>query len=308
MISRYPGMYVGIIVLTALFALLGLWLPVFWADNAWVLAVALILLIGIPHGATDHLIFSRLGVERFGRNKWILFFSGYLGLMLLYGILWWLAPVLSLGLFLVMSAYHFGQSNWSFLWEKSALGGVVVSMIWGSWVIFTPLLLQAETSLVIVAQIIGKPLQVPTNLWMGAIALLVFNLLAMGYIFSRGWIGIKEFSREIFHVILLELLFFTCPLVLSFAVYFTLWHALGSMQDQVDFFSRYEPRYRWLEYFRQVIPMTVLALLGLAGFVAWQYTRLLEGNIAAMFVFIAILTLPHMILMEKLYKILNNAK
>jgi len=308
MISRYPGVYIGIIILTLVFALLGILLPVFWTNNAWVVAVALILLVGIPHGATDHLIFSRLGIAQLGQNKWLLFFSGYLGLMLAYGLLWWVAPTASLVLFLVMSVYHFGQSNWSFLWEKRKLAGITASMIWGMWVIFTPLLLQAESSLAIIGQIIGRPVVVPDAIWIGAPVLFVLNLLMMGYLWGRGWLERQEFTREIFHLILLEVLFLTCPLLLSFAVYFTLWHALGSMQDQVDFFARYEPRYRWLEYIKQVIPMTVLALLGLAGFVAWQYTQLLEGNLAAMFVFIAILTLPHMILMEKLYNILNNAK
>lgn len=308
MIIRYPILYAVILSLTLLLLLSGVLMPQFWSQYSWIVAVVLILFVGIPHGATDHLIFSRLSLRQWGRVKWSLFFLAYLGLMGLYALGWWQFPVFSLVLFLLMSAYHFGQANWSFMPLPRKKAQFVVSLIWGLWVIFTPLLFHSETSLAIVSQIVGSPVEISgnTSLWAGL--LLLVNLSMVLYLRFRGWINRNDFLREVLHLALLELSFFVLPLLLSFAVYFTLWHSLGSMQDQVAFFSGDRPKYRWGHYLRQILPMTILALLGLGAFVFWQYSDLMEGNLASLFVFIAVLTLPHMILMEKLYENLNNSK
>jgi hypothetical protein len=40
------------------------------------------------------------------------FFIKYLFSMLLYGIVWWLFPTLSLLAFIAMASYHFGEIDW----------------------------------------------------------------------------------------------------------------------------------------------------------------------------------------------------
>lgn len=307
MIYRYPALYFGIILFTALLAISGLVFPGLWGAQSWIPAIVLIVLVGIPHGAADHLIFDRLSRERRGSSRWIYFFVSYLGLMLLYGLLWWQLPVFSLFLFLMISAYHFGQANWSYLpIEKKSLR-ILIGTIWGIWALFTPLLLQFDAAAAIIAQIAGQEPVIPGNKLFLAALLFGVNLSLILFLRIRGLLQKNEFIRETLHLVLLELLFFNLPLLLSFAVFFTLWHSLGSMQDQVAFFSEGKKSYRWIHYLKQVLPMTVMALLGLAGFVWWQYSSLLEGNLGSLFVFISILTLPHMILMEYLYENLNNS-
>jgi Brp/Blh family beta-carotene 15,15'-monooxygenase len=67
----------------------------------------ILVMVGIPHGGIDHLIHNP-DIRPRGLVHFIL---GYLLLMLVYGLLWWLLPMAALLAFLVMSAYHFGQSH-----------------------------------------------------------------------------------------------------------------------------------------------------------------------------------------------------
>ena len=67
-----------------------------------------ILLIGIPHGAIDHILFFKK--RSFSQLK---FYSIYLGLILLFLLLWIFFPFWSLLLFLLISAFHFGESQFS---------------------------------------------------------------------------------------------------------------------------------------------------------------------------------------------------
>jgi lycopene beta-cyclase len=70
-----------------------------------ILALGL-LIIGIPHGALDHLLLKK-------KSESILRFVGqYLFIIGLYLICWKLNSVLSLLVFLLFSSFHFGESEW----------------------------------------------------------------------------------------------------------------------------------------------------------------------------------------------------
>jgi Brp/Blh family beta-carotene 15,15'-monooxygenase len=71
-----------------------------------------LLLVGIPHGAIDHILFLDSN-----KVKPVYFYGAYLGLMMLYVVLWFFFPFLCFVFFLLMSAYHFGQSQFSELYK-----------------------------------------------------------------------------------------------------------------------------------------------------------------------------------------------
>ncbi|MEY3598138.1 MAG: hypothetical protein RL521_560 [Bacteroidota bacterium] len=90
----------------------------------WGLIILLIglLVVGIPHGALDHVIEScKLGTKRF-----INFLGLYVLLMGLMTMIWFYNPAWALVIFLVYSAVHFGQTD-GIEWELSN----VVSWLWG---------------------------------------------------------------------------------------------------------------------------------------------------------------------------------
>ncbi len=87
------------------------------SEVATLVLVGVMALCGMPHGALDVLLAKRLG---FGRSpaaliRFLAFYIAAVGAMLL---LWFAAPAAALGLFLLLSAYHFAED-----WE-GALGPI----------------------------------------------------------------------------------------------------------------------------------------------------------------------------------------
>jgi Brp/Blh family beta-carotene 15,15'-monooxygenase len=79
-------------------------------DSHWIemsLFALILLVVGIPHGAIDHLISNPV----FEIRSFKFFLMKYISLIGLYLIVWYFFPLLALLAFLVMSAYHFGQTH-----------------------------------------------------------------------------------------------------------------------------------------------------------------------------------------------------
>ena len=74
------------------------------------LFLIIMLSIGIPHGSVDHIIaFINPEARRF--NSKLIFYIVYLSLILINIILWIISPFLGLLIFLLISCYHFGETQ-----------------------------------------------------------------------------------------------------------------------------------------------------------------------------------------------------
>ena len=74
------------------------------------IAIAFVMLIGVPHGGLDGAIARRAGWSKtfFG---WLIFHTSYLLLAIMVVVIWWYFPGVSLTIFLLLSAIHFGTSD-----------------------------------------------------------------------------------------------------------------------------------------------------------------------------------------------------
>ncbi|MFN5627810.1 MAG: lycopene cyclase family protein, partial [Bacteroidota bacterium] len=94
-----------------------IFLPNDTAVNISYVAISIgLLLIGIPHGAVDHLL------QKDKKIALLPFVLNYLFILLLYFILWQFLPLFSLLFFIVYSSFHFGES------ELEELGIKIVSI------------------------------------------------------------------------------------------------------------------------------------------------------------------------------------
>ena len=90
-----------------------------WTYPVWFTVVVLAVLVGlfgISHGAIDHILASDV-LGWIKPSQQFRFMGQYLAVMLLYGFLWLFAPVLGFWLFLLYSAWHFGQSDALLIWN-----------------------------------------------------------------------------------------------------------------------------------------------------------------------------------------------
>jgi Brp/Blh family beta-carotene 15,15'-monooxygenase len=280
----------------------------FISASSFLLAVSLIILIGIPHGANDHLLFFNLIQNKLmGRNNpKVLFYGTYIGLMLLYAGVWYVFPLFSLFLFLIISVYHFGQSNLYTAHVESKFFKLLSILISGIFVLMTPILAHFETALPVITTLTQNNILVDISFEQGREIAFYLGMLTLIYwtflIITKRISGKKGIENLLNHLLLFGL-FYTAPLWLGFSVYFTLWHAIPSMEDQIKFFKRSREDYHFGNYIREIIPYTILALFGLAVALKFSGQYITQNQtLALLFAFIAVITLPHMIMMELFYQ------
>lgn len=304
---RNPRIQLMVQLFTLIIIMLSLIKHELFVSSSLVVALVLIVLIGIPHGANDHLLFFNLINKRVDEKneKSTLFFSSYIGLILLYVCCWYLFPTFSLGLFILISIYHFGQSNVYISPIESKFVKLISIFLSGSFVLLTPIFAHIETALPVIQTLTKNPDFLVISDKLGnklAISTGILMIIHWVILMLSKHINLKDGLIEILNVFLLFGLFYYSPLWIGFAIYFTLWHAIPSIEDQINFFKTTRENYNLGKYIREIFPFSLIALLGL--FLAFQFSGdyiSVNQGLALLFSFIAVITLPHMIMMDLLY-------
>ena len=294
-----------VIGLSLLFIVLGPWIESLSSVLQLLIILGIVSLVGIPHGATDYLIFQKISERDQKIGAWGPFIVIYLMTMGVYGLLWLLAPFLSLVIFLVISAYHFGQSNWHDKTGKNIWANAFIYLGWGSFVVLIPMFFHWEACAPILTALSGYNwIAFPSQYFLvAASGLFLINLAISTGLYFKDIIDERRWLLELGSLILLGLLFWRTPLLVGFAIYFGIWHSLGSLVDQLYHFRKIDPSIQWKSLGQAALPYTVAALLGLALFAfvpAGQANEYLA--IGGGLVFISLVTMPHMILIEHLYE------
>jgi len=260
---------------------------------------------GLPHGATDHLI-DRFRQEKQGRPfVWSRFLAVYLGAMLLYGLAWMLLPLLSLALFILISAYHFGQSQLLYLREDEShplKWGLYLS--WGLTVLTAIIGLNpGESGDVLAALLPHEQWQALNGVWspllMGSAGLTVL-LLTYAWLSRR--MSLRAYALEGLNLLLLGLIAWQANLLVSFAVYFGLWHSVASISTEINILQRENPGFDWRAFARAALPFSLISFLGIGILLAAGYFfGSLISPYLLFFMAISVLTLPHMVFMQGFY-------
>jgi len=111
--------------------------------------------IGIPHGAVDHLLETKRWEPRVAPA----FIARYLSIAGLMGGIWYFTPTFALLLFLLYSAWHFGQADGK-LWRLSN----TISLLWGASLLFYLLGTHQEETNIILSSMgcVNMPIHSPT--------------------------------------------------------------------------------------------------------------------------------------------------
>jgi len=256
-------------------ATLGGWTPS--SAVAWMIAVVAIA-VGLPHGALDIMIGPRLVKPQ-------LFFGLYLAGVLGVVLVWLAAPALGLVAFFTSSWYHFGRGD-AVHHRDLGRAGNLLGMSTAGCAIGLPLALHA-----------GVVTPVLSDLMLGSAALtsqqvsLFGSLIAVPSLVAGMVAGIAALrSRRhsaVIEIATIALLAATVHPLVSFAIYFALWHAPRHLITlDID-------RQSWW----RAVGVTAVTLL--AG--AWV-SQLVEPAMPAaaqvVFIGLAALTGPHLVLTE----------
>ncbi|MFT4760518.1 MAG: Brp/Blh family beta-carotene 15,15'-monooxygenase [Paraglaciecola sp.] len=261
-------------------------------------SILLILFLGIPHGATDYILFRHING---GNNKKLLtqFFCSYFLLMGLFGLVWWMLPSLALMIFLAISIYHFGQSEWHYL-KVDKVSRKLLYCSWGAFALFTPLLWNYEETAFIVENIIDIKILLSTEYQIFIPVLLIAFIVIQTLVLAwRKKISRRKLAEGWGALLLLTVLFYCTSLMVGFAIYFVFWHSIDSIKDQFTQLRETHSEYTFGSYLKQVIPFTLVAFGGIGFFTWFSPAVLMSGAwIGQFFVLISVVTLPHSLLMD----------
>lgn len=254
----------------------------------WIVFIGLVATVGLLHGALDHKVaFAYFSVDARFRD-WFRFLFGYVGVMIAYGLLWFILPILALILFLGLSVWHFGQSDLSPYQPKR--GAALLFITRSSAVLAMILGFHVEETQAILSSVIDISVLYPYAevMAVGAWLLHVLTLL----IFRP-----QPLIKALLDISWLAVLSYFLPLLMAFSVYFGLWHSVNHLHELRNYLH-YE---RWGNLVRDGLPFTLLAILFLIVLVV-QIPDLTDPSDAVLFSFIGIslMTLPHMLLVDRM--------
>lgn len=260
---------------------------------------AVVALLGVPHGALDDLLALPYLPARWGLVRLPAFIGAYLSVAALVIGVWMLAPVPSLMAFLALSVIHFGSGDVPPDTEGAAKLNSVASR--GFLPILLPPLLHPAPVAEIFGWLVGGPIAAAS---VSQVALVVLPFAFVTWaaevwrmIGSRG--GIFEARSELSELGVLALLFALTPPLFSFAIYFGFWHSARHILEIAARLPQKQNQNTVVTFVTLAAPLTVATLL-MAGAALVGLTlsgvELPQGTATVVFIGLAALTVPHMIL------------
>lgn len=252
----------------------------------WIVFALVLLTIGIPHGAIDHLLPN-------GGNKsknLSIFILKYLGIIAVYLILWLIFPALSLAIFLLISAYHFGQGH--FIHLKIVKLKKITYFVLGCNFLAIILFSDFTATANILKSIIDiEPLVDYSSIVM--ISLFVSSLIL---------ISVQNLSKIYFllaEVILLSFLLYTLPVLMAFILYFGFWHALPSMMSEFVALTSNIKQGKIKKFIIQLAPFSIISFIGIGIILFFAKSYLNEEQmILLFFILVSLISAPHIWVMN----------
>lgn len=266
------------------------------------LAIAAVLIgfVGIPHGAIDHILFMQNT-----KAKPLFFYTFYFALIGLIISIWVILPIIGLLLFLALSAYHFGQSQFSGCKQLSKHVKSFLYISWGSSILSALVVYNHQEILRICATsadlrellvVFQSPIQMAVLLVSSACFLLVF-------FYHRKAFSRKRFVVELILFLLIHLSFYWHSTLIGFSIYFATLHSLEVLKEEYAFLKLRLANFDIHSFLSILTPYTLVSLLGLFILLGLSHFGVLPiSKTLVVFITISALTLPHSVVMENFYK------
>ena len=267
--------------------------------------VILILLTGIPHGSLDHLIQEAKDKRQNRDYSFAKFMVKYLLLMAVYGLAWYWFSGISLMIFLIISAWHFGETDLENVPLKPRIWSFT-RLFYGFYILAFILLTHVdEVNPIIQQMIIGQnnalifwkfiQMNVKQILYLSGLVLSTIFIVAQSeYLIKFDKIRILRLTLILFLTIYL-------PLLPAFALYFGGWHALCAFDTIHGYLQKDHPSLTFKSVYLKALPLTMIAMLFFGAFLWYckNYTQA-YNPFPILFIFISLITLPHLVVANQM--------
>ena len=272
---------------------------------------ASVLIIGMPHGALDHKIYFKALQKEETVKRQIVFYAGYLLVVAVYAWLWYVQAFIGFVLFMLLTLYHFGQSDT----ERLPLNGFIKQLfilarglsiagliLFGSDPFYTSRIVESVTGISLISILYNFTTTEDLRLFF---ALMYPSVYFLGSLVSKqvplkSWLSLDA--------LVVPVLFSLVDPIFAFALYFGLWHGYNHTKTMLDFLSSKDEQIGFGWFYKETALFSAISYIGLIliYFIvdAFGDEALL---VAILFTLISVITLPHMLVVEQMYRAFDKA-
>ncbi len=259
-----------------------------------IVSFLLIFFIGLPHGSFDGAVASLVGFKT--KSQFIQFLFYYLVLFFLVIIFWINFPIISLMIFLGMTISHFGLCDWSHMKIKKYKFSVAST--YGMTVIFGIIFFNENQSLKIFEYLTNN------KIYYFQTFLFIPYLITFAMILYFTYLSYyeKKLRIGVIEIFFLLAIFYIFDPLFSFAIYFCFFHTYKHLKHLIKNIYLHLTNKKLVIY--STIIFTIISWIScifVAIYLAQNLT-LYESFLKVVFIGLAALTLPHMILVDLYYR------
>ncbi|MCH8533872.1 MAG: Brp/Blh family beta-carotene 15,15'-dioxygenase [Flavobacteriaceae bacterium] len=269
-----------------------------------ILALILVLTVGIAHGANDLLIIKKIKKNKhsYELNKYTF---GYVSMVVLVLALFYFLPWLILTGFVFISAYHFGEQQLQISKKILHASSKIKTLffIYGLSVLLGLFYFNLNFTREIIFDLIK--VNIPEVYFTsGFFISLSITFLVFIFLLIKKLLQPLQVVQEILSLILIFIVFYYSELLFGFAIYFVFWHTIPSLRDQINYLFENQSKQKFLLYVKNAFPFWLISVIGL---VVLYYLFGSENMfLSIMFAFIAAVTFPHVIVIERMFSKIKN--
>jgi Brp/Blh family beta-carotene 15,15'-monooxygenase len=213
-----------------------------------------------------------------------------------------IAPSLGFVLFLLISAFHFGETQLHFFFTKSTYISLLIYLNWGVTILFTLLyynnaelnqmtLLFEDTQvfLSVYDHDTLKPIFIASNFG---------SILSFAYLFYKNKMSSQCLLAELFFLAVIHLTSFLFPFIICFTLFFIVLHSMPSIVHQFTFFKKFKKDFTKKELIQLMAPYSILSISMSAILIALSHLNYIPFSIPLIsLIVISAITLPHTFVM-----------
>jgi Brp/Blh family beta-carotene 15,15'-monooxygenase len=264
--------------------------------------IAVLILFGVPHGALDLYIDQHLHKSESNQK---IFLLKYIANIIAYAVVWYFFPVAALIIFILITAYHFGEMDWLGKTDN-IIQKVAYSVIGLLWIL---LLLSKNINFALQIFIRMERSAFNESQWTtlaGKIYPITLIGLALVYIILFFFKADFFSKNKYYYYLILQQAILICfalymPLWLCFAIYFGFWHSILSFDKIRITFGMPNNFIGWKNLLVKAAPFSIMAWF---GFVYITFLTLnskdASGIFTLLFISLSVLALPHLQIFTKI--------
>ena len=247
----------------------------------------LISTIGVSHGALDHEKGKKI-IKLFKLKKIELFYLAYVSLSLIIILLWSIAPIITLIIFLIVASYHFGKEDSVFGKIKYNHFSNILFLFKGSIIVLAPLYFSQEETFEIF-KILNVNIKTINRDFL--LALILLSLLS-NFLLKK---NVLIHSIDTLSITIINWAF--SPLV-AFTIYFCFLHSIRHSFSLIYEINKNNFKKGSNLFIKKALPLTMLTglLFLISLYVLNNYFLLNSAILKVIFIGLASLTFPHILL------------